>query len=137
MHTRKKSGKFETPLENREEIEHIGSTSIPGLAAKPIIDIMAGVETLEDADRCIEPLQTLGWISAPELAGTALLRREVEYLKSVRSVSLLLISHILNFDRFDSDAPLVYGWTEIAVDLLFEFQTIVNRIRSHLHQDSS
>jgi GrpB-like predicted nucleotidyltransferase (UPF0157 family) len=52
--------------EHIEEIEHIGSTSIPGLAAKPIIDIMAGVETLEDADRCIEPLQTLGWIYASE-----------------------------------------------------------------------
>ena len=49
-----------------EEIEHIGSTSVPGLAAKPIIDIMAGVGMLEDADRCIEPLQTLGWIYAPE-----------------------------------------------------------------------
>jgi GrpB-like predicted nucleotidyltransferase (UPF0157 family) len=28
-------------------IEHIGSTSVPGLAAKPIIDLMAGVEDLE------------------------------------------------------------------------------------------
>lgn len=30
-------------------IEHIGSTSVPGLAAKPIIDLMAGVEDLEAA----------------------------------------------------------------------------------------
>jgi GrpB-like predicted nucleotidyltransferase (UPF0157 family) len=52
--------------EHIEAIEHIGSTSIPGLAAKPIIDIMAGVETLDDADRCIESLQTLGWVYAPE-----------------------------------------------------------------------
>lgn len=50
-----------------EEIEHIGSTSVPGLAAKPVVDIVAGVETLEDADRCIEPLQTLGWNYVPEL----------------------------------------------------------------------
>ncbi len=28
-------------------IEHIGSTALPGLAAKPVIDIMAGVESLE------------------------------------------------------------------------------------------
>jgi GrpB-like predicted nucleotidyltransferase (UPF0157 family) len=28
-------------------IEHIGSTAVPGVAAKPVIDIMAGVETLE------------------------------------------------------------------------------------------
>lgn len=37
-------------------IEHIGSTAVPGLAAKPIIDIMAGVPQLADGERCIEPL---------------------------------------------------------------------------------
>ncbi len=29
-------------------IEHVGSTAVPGLAAKPIIDIMAAVERLDD-----------------------------------------------------------------------------------------
>src|SRR5438132_43926 len=28
-------------------IEHIGSTAVPGLVAKPVIDIMAAVETLD------------------------------------------------------------------------------------------
>lgn len=31
-------------------IEHIGSTSVPGLAAKPIIDLMAAVPELDDVD---------------------------------------------------------------------------------------
>ena len=31
-------------------IEHIGSTSVPGLAAKPIVDILVEVARLEDAD---------------------------------------------------------------------------------------
>ena len=31
------------------EIEHVGSTSVPGLAAKPIIDLMASIPTLDDA----------------------------------------------------------------------------------------
>ena len=30
-------------------VEHIGSTSVPGLAAKNIIDIMAAVERLDDS----------------------------------------------------------------------------------------
>jgi len=34
-------------------IEHIGSTAVPGLGAKPIIDIMTAVRHLSDADQCI------------------------------------------------------------------------------------
>ena len=29
-------------------VEHVGSTAVPGLAAKPIVDLMAGVEVLDD-----------------------------------------------------------------------------------------
>jgi len=42
-------------------IEHIGSTAIPGMPAKPIIDIMPGVKTHADGLRTIEPLQQLGY----------------------------------------------------------------------------
>ena len=40
-------------------IEHVGSTAVPGLAAKPILDIMVGVRSLRDAERCIRPLEQL------------------------------------------------------------------------------
>jgi GrpB-like predicted nucleotidyltransferase (UPF0157 family)/ADP-ribose pyrophosphatase YjhB (NUDIX family) len=36
-------------------IEHIGSTAVPGLAAKPIIDIMIGVDSLAIADAQVVP----------------------------------------------------------------------------------
>lgn len=42
-------------------IEHIGSTSVEGLAAKPIIDIAIIVESAEDAIRAITPLVRLGF----------------------------------------------------------------------------
>ncbi|MEX2238517.1 MAG: GrpB family protein [Dehalococcoidia bacterium] len=42
-------------------IEHIGSTSVPGLPAKPIIDIMPGLRRLEDGANCIAPLKALGY----------------------------------------------------------------------------
>lgn len=43
------------------EIHHVGSTSVPGLPAKPIIDIMIAVPRLEDALACIGPLSELGY----------------------------------------------------------------------------
>ena len=41
-------------------IEHVGSTAVPGLAAKPIIDLLVGVRSLPEArDRCVGPLEAL------------------------------------------------------------------------------
>ena len=43
-------------------IEHVGSTAVPGLAAKPIIDVLVGVRDLTEARvRCIEELGVLGY----------------------------------------------------------------------------
>ncbi len=47
-------------------IEHVGSTAVPGLAAKPIIDIMVGVRRLEDAQQCMESLAGIGYIFQPD-----------------------------------------------------------------------
>ena len=48
-------------------IEHIGSTSVPGLAAKPIIDLMVGLRDLADArTRAVAPMQALGYLYLPE-----------------------------------------------------------------------
>ncbi len=43
------------------EIHHVGSTAIPDLPAKPIIDIMIAVRHLDDAVECIGPLSDLGY----------------------------------------------------------------------------
>ena len=43
-------------------LEHFGSTAIPGLAAKPIIDILIAVRSLSDArERAIEPLEAIDY----------------------------------------------------------------------------
>jgi len=42
-------------------VEHVGSTSVPGLGAKPIIDIMIGLRDLADHARCVAPLDGLGY----------------------------------------------------------------------------
>jgi GrpB-like predicted nucleotidyltransferase (UPF0157 family) len=44
------------------DIQHIGSTSVPGLDAKPIIDIGVAVANFEEAIVCVEPLEQLGYV---------------------------------------------------------------------------
>jgi GrpB-like predicted nucleotidyltransferase (UPF0157 family)/GNAT superfamily N-acetyltransferase len=46
-------------------IHHVSSTAVPGLAAKPIIDILVGVEDLERSRAALEPLARLGYLYAP------------------------------------------------------------------------
>jgi GrpB-like predicted nucleotidyltransferase (UPF0157 family) len=48
-------------------IHHIGSTAIPGLEAKPIIDILAGISDLETGTQCLGPLAELSYVYAPYL----------------------------------------------------------------------
>jgi GrpB-like predicted nucleotidyltransferase (UPF0157 family) len=51
-------------------IEHIGSTAVPRLAAKPIIDILAGVRTISEADSLLEPLCAHGYETSAEFNAT-------------------------------------------------------------------
>ncbi|MEM6580243.1 MAG: GrpB family protein [Pseudomonadota bacterium] len=50
---------------NHGGIEHIGSTAVPGMPAKPIIDIMFGVESLETSKPAIEALTSEGYKYSP------------------------------------------------------------------------
>ncbi len=47
-------------------IEHIGSTSVPGLPAKPVVDMLAPVRSLALARDAVARLQDDGWVFWPE-----------------------------------------------------------------------
>ncbi|MGH7818455.1 MAG: GrpB family protein, partial [Candidatus Binatia bacterium] len=46
-------------------IEHVGSTAVPGLAAKPVIDVMAAVESLDASRGAFGVLRDAGYHYAP------------------------------------------------------------------------
>lgn len=48
-------------------LEHIGSTSVPGLMSKNIIDIMAGVADKMAAEQCLSRLHLAGYDNAKDL----------------------------------------------------------------------
>jgi len=43
-------------------IEHLGSTAVPELSSKPIIDIFIAVAKIEEAMHWVKPLETLGYV---------------------------------------------------------------------------
>ncbi|QAS54644.1 GrpB family protein [Halobacillus litoralis] len=53
-------------MDDKKRIEHIGSTSIPNLAAKPIIDILVGIPQLGKFTECVEPLSSIGYEYVPK-----------------------------------------------------------------------
>jgi GrpB-like predicted nucleotidyltransferase (UPF0157 family) len=75
-------------------IHHIGSTAIPGIAAKPIIDMMAGVRDLEEARAAFDPLRDEFYLYAPHRPGIA-----HHFVKT----SLQSVTHNLHLTEPESD----------------------------------
>ncbi len=46
-------------------IDHVGSTSVPGLDAKPVIDIQVSVASLEPMEPYVRPIESLGYAYDP------------------------------------------------------------------------
>ena len=89
--------------ENCVALYHIGSTSVPGLAAKPIIDIMAVVRSLAEVDSVAEKFSDVGYEYLGEfgIVGRRYLRRAAmsERTKSIsfrRMIGITLVG-ILHF----------------------------------------
>ncbi len=56
-------------------IEHIGSTAVPGLAAKPVIDMLGGVASMALADALLDDLCAMGYTTSVEYNATLTDRR--------------------------------------------------------------
>ncbi len=51
-------------------LEHVGSTAVPGMEAKPIIDMMGGVRSIEEADALLPKLCQNGYCTSAEFNAT-------------------------------------------------------------------
>ena len=68
---------------NCVEIYHIGSTSVPGLSAKPIIDMLPVVRDIREVDKATEAMESLGYEAKGEY-GIAF-RRYFQKGKNIRT----------------------------------------------------
>jgi GrpB-like predicted nucleotidyltransferase (UPF0157 family) len=89
-------------------VEHIGSTAIIGLEAKPIIDILVGMQKAEDAEKCVAPLAQIGY----EYRGEQGIGGRFYFRKGTGEVS----THHLNIAETTSDFGALIFSSEITCD---------------------
>jgi GrpB-like predicted nucleotidyltransferase (UPF0157 family) len=99
-------------------IEHVGSTAIPGLCAKPVVDIAIGIEDLEIGRQCIWPLAQLGYeykgdagIAGQHFFAKGPPENRTHYVHVEPLNGVLWHNHILFRDylRVHSEVALSYG----------------------------
>ncbi len=101
-------------------IEHVGSTAVPGLLAKPTIDIMVGIRRLSEAAACIAALESLGYEYRPDVEAEMPERRYFDkgppgsrshHLHMVEFAGPFWMRHLLfrNFLRAHPDRAAAYG----------------------------
>jgi GrpB-like predicted nucleotidyltransferase (UPF0157 family) len=74
-------------------VEHVGSTAVPGLAAKPILDVVIGLAPGTDPDRVIAALGSLGYQFRGDKGGEGGLLLVLEDRPAHRVAHLHLVAH--------------------------------------------
>jgi GrpB-like predicted nucleotidyltransferase (UPF0157 family) len=109
-------------------IEHIGSTAIPGMVAKPVIDIMAAVESLDASRNAIPAASNAGYVHfpyRPEVMhwfckpSPAL---QTHHLHLVPFCSQLWLERLAFRDRLRSDPDLASEYAELKTALAGKFK---------------
>jgi len=112
------------------EIRHIGSTAIPGMPAKPIIDILAAVRNLADVTDFVDALVRLGYEDKGD--GSVVGRRyfvkgtetgRTHHLNFYEMNSNGWVTHILFCEYLKSHAEVAKQYAELKEKLAKEFPT--------------
>ena len=108
------------------DLQHIGSTAIPGIKAKPILDMMAGVAQLEKALLCKAPLEAIGYdyiahagIENDYVFGKGVAR--THYLHVVEYGGAKWTNHLCFRDRLRNDPELAQAYESLKGELSRKF----------------
>ncbi|HEY4323527.1 MAG TPA: GrpB family protein [Mucilaginibacter sp.] len=114
-----------------ESFEHIGSTAVPDLAAKPIIDIMIAVDNYDDIDAIKFALESENWnLIPPDLMGKDYQRTFVKVVNDKRFGHFHLIlnkdgeakRHIAFRDALRQNPSLANEYAKLKVELAEKFK---------------
>lgn len=111
-------------------VEHIGSTSVPGLAAKPVIDVLLGARSLAEVESNIEALGDLGYAYVKKYEDVLPMRRYFVkspaasfrvHLHAVELGSHLWLEHLAFRDALRSDPALRARYQSLKLQLAHAF----------------
>jgi len=122
------AARIHTALTERDlpiRVEHMGSTAVPGLSAKPIIDILAGWLRDEDRSTLIAALQQLGYVYRGE---QGIVGREFFRLGNPRQYHLHLTrlggsfwrAHLAFRDLLRADGQVADAYSTLKQELALE-----------------
>jgi len=110
-------------------VEHIGSSAIPGMIAKPILDLMPGLDSYQDGFKTIEPLKQLGYEHFGDngIPGRFYFRLSFEQ-RSVVHVHMFEIGtenwhrHLIFRDSLRANPAIAAQYAELKKDLAVRFR---------------
>ena len=112
--------------EHLAAVEHVGSTSICGISAKPIIDMAAAVGGGDAGEKCVKPLESIGY----EYRGEHGIKGRFYFIKGnprthhlhmVKFESEFWKSHIMFRDRLRRNPELAGEYDGLKRDLAEKF----------------
>lgn len=110
-------------------LEHIGSTAVPGLPAKPIIDILALVDSRARAEAAVPALEAVGYRNVadyPDPNRLVLIKRRPDGDRShhlhVHSDAEEVARHLIFRDCLRADAALRDAYAELKANLAERFR---------------
>jgi GrpB-like predicted nucleotidyltransferase (UPF0157 family) len=109
-----------------DEIHHVGSTAIPGMIAKPVVDIITTVPDYDGVGQCIDPIEGLGYEHKgenPELRQHLFLKGDpaTHSLYLVEWPSQLLADRILFRDCLIKSPELARAYADLKQQLVQQF----------------
>ena len=109
-------------------IYHIGSTAVPGLKAKPIIDIAIELFNFTDGFQCTEPLKSIGYKHRiiPELPDRHYFSKgdpRTHQIHMYRPKSRYLLEQLLFRDKLRADPELANDYQQIKQRLSSTYYT--------------
>jgi GrpB-like predicted nucleotidyltransferase (UPF0157 family) len=111
--------------------EHVGSTAVPGMPAKPVIDMMVGTRNVAaTADACAASLQSIGYeyIPKPALTDRRFFRRGAWLLECMYHLHMVELGgetwnrYTVFRDALRADPELARGYHELKRQLAAEYR---------------